>query len=198
MCGNHGCRAHKVRGTVGSPPRVREPLETPQTRRLHGRITPACAGTTPLDKSVAVLMRDHPRVCGNHPNSTFSAMIVWGSPPRVREPPHQVGRREGSKGITPACAGTTHKDRERKLIIQDHPRVCGNHAGSRFPVALPVGSPPRVREPLIGCRVPVSFRGITPACAGTTQSSEEIPTGIKDHPRVCGNHATGIRTVLIP
>ena len=48
------------------------------------------------------------------------------------------------------------------------------------------GSPPRVRE---GPAVPIifeTFSGITPACAGRTETSRLNRRTARDHPRVCG------------
>ena len=50
---------------------------------------------------------------------------------------------------------------------KDHPRVCGNHSERPRPRTAQLGSPPRVREPLLPLW-PVAHR-------------------IRDNPRVCGN-----------
>ena len=50
------------------------------------------------------------------------------------------------------------------------------------------GSPPRVRElPSVCARCP-SLARITPACAGITVKPFCTCTGVRDHPRVCGNY----------
>ena len=73
-------------------------------------------------------------------------------------------------GITPACAGTTYLYANMFLLVWDHPRMCGDHLSApAAAVSLP-GSPPHVRGPQIlfpPCRY---GRGITPACAGTTNN----------------------------
>ena len=48
VCGNHSKITIFVENKAGSPPRVREPLWADQTQQLAARITPACAGTTPV------------------------------------------------------------------------------------------------------------------------------------------------------
>ena len=46
--------------------------------------------------------------------------------------------------------------------------MCGNHVLQSPVFRLPVGSPPRVREPPVLSTFDGSESGITPACAGTT------------------------------
>ena len=68
--------------------------------------------------------------------------------------------------------------------------MCGNHSAiSRWTVTRR-GSPPRVREPLRKLPLGGRYRGITPACAGTTRSRCPRFQAPWDHPRVCGNHYT--------
>ena len=55
---------------------------------------------------------------------------------------HRSGR------ITPACAGKTHKEGEKNMIIEDHPRVCGENYDVSNPWFWWQGSPPRVRGKL--------------------------------------------------
>ena len=93
-----------------------------------------------------------------------------------------------SKGITPACAGTTTSRSSRCTTSWDHPRVCGNHYPSAYPIVAGRGSPPRVREPPLPARPEAASRRITPACAGTTRSALSSQYRTRDHPRVCGNH----------
>ena len=48
----------------GSPPRVRGTEGGPMITREEARITPACAGNSPLAVARAAFAKDHPRVCG--------------------------------------------------------------------------------------------------------------------------------------
>ena len=147
VCGNHLLIIVAIIAVMGSPPRVREPLE--YERRADGRdgITPACAGTTSTCLRPSGNRRDHPRVCGNHPTASCRVMPFAGSPPRVREPLFNVDNMRSETRITPACAGTTSKLISASLILRDHPRVCGNHGQYRRGLRRQRGSPPRVREP---------------------------------------------------
>ena len=127
-------------------------------------------------------------MCGNHVFSRSASSSIRGSPPRVREPHVAVAVSEDVSRITPACAGTTSHSFQNRFQDEDHPRVCGNHVLVliRFPLLL--GSPPRVREPLLEGGLYEGLYRITPACAGTTLSSSTALSVFWDHPRVCGNH----------
>ena len=48
-------------------------------------ITPACAGRTAKNKGYIDINEDHPRVCGKDEVYLYKNILVWGSPPRVRE-----------------------------------------------------------------------------------------------------------------
>ena len=107
VCGNHLRPRQYGLGTVGSPPRVREPLAIYDIIVYGTRITPACAGTTKLDAYILLFVQDHPRVCGNHSVRECFEDFCGGSPPRVREPRVRAVPFDQISGITPACAGTT-------------------------------------------------------------------------------------------
>ena len=98
-----------------------------------------------------------------------------GSSPRVR------GTRCGEqlvllfRGIIPACAGNTIGRVACVILSGDHPRVCGEHNGTRYICLAATGSSPRVR----GTRGRWSRRarstGIIPACAGNTVKLLDAP-----------------------
>ena len=69
-----------------------------------------------------------------------------GSPPRVRERLLLLALPIMVLRITPACAGKTKMDKEKRLFSRDHPRVCGKDLPKVFGVIRIPGSPPRVRE----------------------------------------------------
>ena len=131
-------------------------------------------------------------MCGNHSECNHYVYFLRGSPPRVREPPQVAGVWKQWRRITPACAGTTDFAVSSASFPKDHPRVCGNHAIQITTQAHISGSPPRVREPpAIPSRTDSRIR-ITPACAGTTTLYFIVDNYCWDHPRVCGNHSTGL------
>ena len=68
--------------------------------------------------------------------------------------------------------------------------MCGNHSTISISLMPVTGSPPRVREPLRKLPLGGRYRGITPACAGTTAMVLSFVSIAQDHPRVCGNHSS--------
>ncbi len=110
------------------------------------RITPACAGKTAILVSQSSRLQDHPRVCGKNPLIAPNAFWKPGSPPRVREKLETDFEPRKKSGITPACAGKTHRHYLQRLVPWDHPRVCGKNFFTTREVSLGLGSPPRVRE----------------------------------------------------
>ena len=88
VCGEQ-VMVRKIAGVVGgSPPRVRGTgLLRICTRNPH-RITPACAGNSPLVEAGWTEDKDHPRVCGEQLIFNIYYSIGPGSPPRVRGTVH--------------------------------------------------------------------------------------------------------------
>ena len=129
-----------------------------------------------------------------------------GSSPRVRGTLELRYQHQSSGGIIPACAGNTRPDHGRRRPDGDHPRVCGEHRERRRRHGEAQGSSPRVRG--THKRVPSTPLarnppGIIPACAGNTANALADRWGLRDHPRVCGEHCAchryaGIRNGIIP
>ena len=107
MCGEHGRLATMPCRSPGSSPHVRgaQRLER-QSCSLSG-IIPACAGSTSWETLRRSSIRDHPRMCGEHPLVTSSASPSAGSSPHVRGARRRQQDHPGSQGIIPACAGST-------------------------------------------------------------------------------------------
>ena len=151
-------------------------------------ITPAHAGNTLANALPSICNRDHPRACGEYVPSGPSTITGSGSPPRMR------GIRLDHKdlglqtGITPAHAGNTAYSADLFLMLEDHPRACGEYCTSPAPAASVRGSPPRMRG------IPEVFKpcgcqtGITPAHAGNTGHSLTVSAVFRDHPRACGEY----------
>ena len=129
-------------------------------------ITPACAGKRACRNGRCRCREDHPRVCGEKAQSRLSLCLQLGSPPRVRGKGLRISSKSWRSGITPACAGKSFLFPCRTVFLR--------------------GSPPRVRGKACDANSGfLSFR-ITPAGAGTSCRSRSSVTGIRDHPRVCG------------
>ncbi len=171
---------------IGSPPRVRGTEKRVRKGEQKWRITPACAGNSLSVMLPPPALGDHPRVCGEQFGRKSWMSSAYGSPPRVRGTVHGGPRgREGWR-ITPACAGKRSCGGCELGRIADHPRVCGEQAPCWPPARPSRGSPPRVRGTAKLNASATIARGITPACAGNSQTIHLLQIRQKDHPRVCG------------
>ena len=65
VCGDKRTQTQRQRDRRGSPPRVRGQVTERGGAPVVFRITPACAGTSPLSHYRRITSRDHPRVCGD-------------------------------------------------------------------------------------------------------------------------------------
>ena len=85
VCGKNSALIGQKTGFPGSPPRVREKLQTLCLVISGTRITPACAGKTSTSNLILPFEWDHPRVCGKNLLPLKIDCLIPGSPPRVRE-----------------------------------------------------------------------------------------------------------------
>ena len=159
-------------------------------------IIPAYAGNTWRCARSGRTVRDHPRVCGEHMAFRADADQTTGSSPRMRGTPHAGLLDAAHFGIIPAYAGNTKDVWIFYRNPEDHPRVCGEHAGPHGWARALVGSSPRMRgtqyEPCRPCRQP----GIIPAYAGNTCPRPAWRPSNGDHPRVCGEHWINARRTV--
>ena len=127
-CGEYFKKAAEKLGMGGSPPRMRGILLNKLRIKPRKRITPAHAGNTPELLTVARLLEDHPRACGEYWKLSFESMQYIGSPPRMRGIPKSGATIVTPKGITPAHAGNTSSVMFVQTPVRDHPRACGEYA----------------------------------------------------------------------
>ena len=149
-----------------SPPRMRGKAVAIFRQLHHGRITPAYAG-----KSFGACIAD---------------AVPPGSPPRMRGKDGRTSTGGLDVGITPACAGKSLVKGCAVILIQDHPRVCGEKLMSILILAYSPGSPPRVRGKVLRITWLQLYARITPAYAGKSNAGPQMPVATRDHPRVCG------------
>ena len=173
---------------TGSSPRVRGTRRSMASLPFAVGIIPACAGNTCSPLARLCLGWDHPRVCGEHPLCSIAWHPQAGSSPRVRGTLRSMRSWFCRSRIIPACAGNTRRAARATASSRDHPRVCGEHAPYAVEQNQGEGSSPRVRgtPSLPGWRA--RLPGIIPACAGNTFTAFSIPSLVRDHPRVCGEH----------
>ena len=107
VCGKNSIFLVNSSISLGSPPRVREEHASTVRDIYQRRITPACAGRTPVMSNPTLNVWDHPRVCGKNPQRSFTMYSTPGSPPRVREELDETTLPGYIPRITPACAGRT-------------------------------------------------------------------------------------------
>ena len=152
------------------------------------RITPAHAGKTIPARGSSASTQDHPRACGENGATLLREHTRGGSPPRMRGKHSCTLSPFGLPGITPAHAGKTSFCFGQRLVVEDHPRACGeNKPGGRL-FGVGVGSPPRMRGKQVHEDSLVKLAGITPAHAGKTLSAAVAPRRDWDHPRACGEN----------
>ena len=175
MRGEHYSRLVCLSGRRGSSPHARGALVRLAQGLRRGGIIPACAGSTASLSPAQGCAGDHPRMRGEHKDSSSPSTPSAGSSPHTRGtlhldvPLHLVG------GIIPACAGSTPPWPGLRPPGGDHPRMRGEHSSrGRDPVPRP-GSSPHARRarrtrPPCGC-----WRRIIPACAGSTVCLSATP-----------------------
>ena len=157
-------------------------------KTLRTGIIPAYAGNTSQCAALRALLRDHPRICGEHPFRRRESVTPTESSPHMRGTLFAILTNCLSAGIIPAYAGNTVKFFYFGRVVWDHPRICGEHppvAGTRL---RKWGSSPHMRgTPPADWMVGLSL-GIIPAYAGNTPRPHDTCPAARDHPRICGEH----------
>ena len=125
MCGEHHPPIPNEKRQTGSSPHVRGAPDNRQWFHPVTGIIPACAGSTHAFYRSNSIVRDHPRMCGEHHVVGVASAVRQGSSPHVR-------------GALIRSPGITSKDR-------DHPRMCGEHVLSAPYFCVAAGSSPHVR-----------------------------------------------------
>ena len=159
------------------------------------RSIPACAGKPSSRRRVACrsAFRSIP-ACAGKPKAAHGLSLDFrggGPSPRVRgnRLHHATWKGRAASGSIPACAGKPHRSVARVTLFgtpRVHPRVCGETL-RRDRQADPVAGPsPRVRGNPSSWHQSLLSRGSIPACAGKPCRCRSASTGIRVHPRVCG------------
>ena len=91
-------------------------------------------------------------------------------------------------GIIPAYAGSTRAPARIPHLVQDHPRIRGEHRHNREKHAFQPGSSPHTRGALARLGRVLEIQGIIPAYAGSTTGMYQSSAIISDHPRIRGEH----------
>ena len=131
-------------------------------------ITPAYAGNTIRENELRYKMGDHPRLRGEHYQSSLKDICGIGSPPPTRGTLIYNNNWIMYFRITPAYAGNTSEGWPELSSEGDHPRLRGEHQAVGNPEAQDSGSPPPTRGTLGKFAMKHSSLRITPAYAGNT------------------------------
>ena len=192
VCGEH-IESHPDRlAADGSSPRVRGTRRPRPRRGRAPRFIPACAGNTARPSGRSATFPVHPRVCGEHERFDVTHASLSGSSPRVRGTQMKKSQFEVNVRFIPACAGNTLASGTKAVVDSVHPRVCGEHSGTKAPLDSSVGSSPRVRGTPRPRRAEPDRDRFIPACAGNTRRRPPPRRAATVHPRVCGEHVLEI------
>ena len=173
MRGEHCLGVGVVGVGLGSSPHARGTLCMFFGIPLLRGIIPACAGNTESIIFSAFMIRDHPRMRGEHYPARKHCEYGQGSSPHARGTPmFKVGVVDRG-GIIPACAGNTDSERLSPSIRGDHPRMRGEHRFGMACALFHAGSSPHARGTPLWGTVFDHCRGIIPACAGNTESNTD-------------------------
>ena len=173
---------------VGSSPHTRGAHEANSLDGQTIGIIPAYAGSTAPRSTKGHLMRDHPRIRGEHRPGLSRGSARRGSSPHTRGARLPSNVLTGCVRIIPAYAGSTRVWRIVCRRCWDHPRIRGEHSLKPGVSNGELGSSPHTR----GARPQMfvdTIRGrIIPAYAGSTEGGASADEGARDHPRIRGEH----------
>ena len=172
----------------GSSPHTRGAPDRGQAGQSGDGIIPAYAGSTPSAPSGPHSPKDHPCIRGEHGVLAVDVDGRSGSSPHTRGARPRTVRSGALLGIIPAYAGSTFVSRSLHILMQDHPRIRGEHS-TPPPYCWRVrGSSPHTRGARLSLNGEVPGARIIPAYAGSTPSPIGGFIGSGDHPRIRGEH----------
>ena len=190
-CGEKGREMINDQLLLGSSPRVRGEARKPTSPRARSGIIPAGAGRSQNVRFCHLVLRDHPRGCGEKVVSVGLHSMTTGSSPRVRGEDNRRHAVIVVDGIIPAGAGRSETTAGRGARGRDHPRGCGEKGRPAGVDLAALGSSPRVRgEDGQSCAL-VNLHGIIPAGAGRSGRCRRALPRPGDHPRGCGEKRGG-------
>ena len=107
-CGEHGDVTLMESNQRGSSPQMRGAHNIIPIVVQNVRIIPADAGSTARLIPYHLIVKDHPRRCGEHCMTTSLRLNGSGSSPQMRGAPDGERNPAEIRGIIPADAGSTH------------------------------------------------------------------------------------------
>ena len=172
----------------GSSPHTRGALHVACRAISRGGIIPAYAGSTAIATATESVLRDHPRIRGEHLTVVVNASFGLGSSPHTRGAQNKRITANRHSRIIPAYAGSTRIGVVRSFPRGDHPRIRGEHAWDANAAIPALGSSPHTRGALVVAAVILVTSRIIPAYAGSTIISCSRFVPAMDHPRIRGEH----------
>ena len=166
----------RVGDALGSSPHTRGAPGADRSREPARRIIPAYAGSTAALGEEKRLLRDHPRIRGEHRCGASGPSATAGSSPHTRGAPSRPWRRRGFPGIIPAYAGSTAQHAGVEFSGEDHPRIRGEHIGAAAHQIKITGSSPHTRGAHQRRFQMADQQRIIPAYAGSTGGADgDVP-----------------------
>ena len=148
MRGEHVASTGNSTVQTGSSPHARgTPLVLHRQDGSPG-IIPACAGNTSASLAARSMLRDHPRMRGEHTKPWSLRRFPPGSSPHARGTRKKASNAAHGRGIIPACAGNTGLSTASPSRARDHPRMRGEHWRPAVENAVAAGSSPHARGTL--------------------------------------------------
>ena len=151
-----------------------------------------------MENENKLVLKDHPRLCGEKLNDLKKQVADLGSPPPMRGKVTFLIDTVFPARITPAYAGKSERIFRKEICSRDHPRLCGEKPSKHtcFPRCL--GSPPPMRGKVRLFRGKGLLLRITPAYAGKSPAAFSLPHDGQDHPRLCGEKSFHSSQLPIP
>ncbi len=177
MRGEHLSGSGKERKRRGSSPHARGALAAVPGKVAARGLIPACAGTTGPVLLGFGHVRAHPRMRGDHFTLLNPLLLATGSSPHARGPRPGTLRPPHQRGLIPACAGTTPSWPRCCRAGWAHPRMRGDHRRRASLSRTVRGSSPHARGPPTAIAMCHSWKGLIPACAGTTLIDLQVLDG---------------------
>ena len=125
--GEHRSGGRRQTGFLGSSPHTRGAQRRFEWLHTLWGIIPAYAGSTLRSSPRLKLLRDHPRIRGEHDGNRPASQEREGSSPHTRGAPTHPRHPRHNQRIIPAYAGSTHRLGCAGDFGRDHPRIRGEH-----------------------------------------------------------------------
>ena len=173
----------------GSSPHTRGALVESLLSVDDNGIIPAYAGSTTGRTGWRPLVRDHPRIRGEHRGERTVDSSSRGSSPHTRGALPRPEWEFYRSRIIPAYAGSTQVRGGHEGVYGDHPRIRGEHEEAVDWLLRVPGSSPHTRGARARPASDVNLPGIIPAYAGSTTLPDPNRKVGEDHPRIRGEHS---------